>query len=224
MTQCRVVPVAAAVLLGLLAEAAAQGAPAPWPAQPTRPAQAAWPAQAPQQAPAQAPWPAQPAQPAQPGFGAPVAPSGFGAPAAPGGFGAPPPQRGGPPCMAEFAPMKAEAEKRGSLIKAAADRKAERSELCKLFRSFAEAEGKVVKYVTEHQAQCAIPPQAVKQVKANHARTLTFRDKICAEGPVGAQGPSGPGLGEALGARALPTPDAGSRGVFDTMTGNPLIR
>jgi hypothetical protein len=59
----------------------------------------------------------------------------------PGQFGAPPPQQqGAPACMADFAPLRAEAEKRASAIKAGADRKVPRPELCQLFRRFSEAE------------------------------------------------------------------------------------
>src|SRR5689334_20028363 len=50
-----------------------------------------------------------------------------------GGFGAPPQQQE-PPCFKEFVPLRETAEKKGMLIKAAVDRKADRQQVCKLFK------------------------------------------------------------------------------------------
>ena len=71
------------------------------------------------------------------------------APAAPPPGAAPPPMMapppgagpgpgGGqePPCMRDFLPLKEEAQKRGGLIQAAANRKAARQEVCQLFKNF----------------------------------------------------------------------------------------
>jgi hypothetical protein len=160
----------------------------------------------------------------QPGqFGAPP-PGQFGAP--PGQFGAPPQQQGAPPCMAEFGPLRAEAEKRAGAIKTGAERKVPRPELCQLFRRFAEAEAKVIKYVTENQAACGIPPQAISAMKANHTQSMGMQQKICSA-DVGAEGrPRGSGLGEALGVRAVPTPETTTtgKGIFDTLSGSQLAQ
>jgi hypothetical protein len=153
-----------------------------------------------------------------PGMGAP----GMGAPA-----GAPP---GQPPCFNDFMPLRQDAEKRAGAIQAAAKRKAPREEICKLFKNFAEAEIKVVKFVSTNQQQCGIPPQAIEQMKTNHTKTVQTRDKICSGegGPTlgGAPRPSGPGLSEALGTSRLITPNtaAGRSGAFETLTGNALAR
>jgi hypothetical protein len=154
-----------------------------------------------------------------PGMGTP----GMGAPAA-----APP---GQPPCFNDFMPLRQDAEKRAGAIQAAAKRKAPREEICKLFKNFAEAEIKVVKFVSTNQQQCGIPPQAIEQMKTNHTKTVQTRDKICSgEGPAGMAGgpprPSGPGLSEALGTSRLITPNtsAGRSGAFETLTGNALAR
>ena len=56
-------------------------------------------------------------------------------------------------------PLRTEAEKRGKAIQAAAERKAPRPQVCQLFKSFAASEAKVVKFVTENQSQCQIPPR-----------------------------------------------------------------
>lgn len=134
---------------------------------------------------------------------------------------------GAPPCMSDFLPLRQEAETRAAAIKKAADSKAPRPQVCKLFQIFSDAEAKVVAFVEKNQSWCGIPPQAVAQMKANHARTLDTKTKICSAGIAeGPPGPRGPNLGEALGVRALPTPESFSsgQGTFDTLTGNPLTR
>lgn len=146
----------------------------------------------------------------------------------PGAFGAPapaqPPQQ--PPCMSEFVPLRAETEKRGLAIKTAAQKKAPREQLCQLFRHFTESEAKVVKFLSEHQAACGIPAEAVKASKTSHARTMTMQQKICAADGVEGAKPRGPGLGEALGVRAIPTPETTKtgKGIFDTLSGSQLAQ
>ena len=134
-------------------------------------------------------------------------------------------QQGMPPCMAEFAPLRVEAEKRGLAIKTAAQKKVPREQLCQLFRNFIEAETKVVKFLSERQAACGIPPEAVKSSKASHASTVAMQQKICSEG-VEASKPRGPGLGEALGIRGVPTPETtkSGKGIFDTLSGTQLAQ
>jgi hypothetical protein len=140
-------------------------------------------------------------------------------------FAMPGQQQGMPPCMAQFVPLRAEAEKRGAAIKAAAERKAPRDQLCQLFRSFIAAESKVVKFLTDNQAACGIPADAVKSSKAGHSHTVGMQQKICAEG-VEASKPRGPGLGEALGIRGVPTPETtkSGKGIFDTLSGTQLAQ
>ena len=140
-------------------------------------------------------------------------------------FAVPGQQQGVPPCMADFAPLRAEAEKRGAAIKTAAQKKVPREQLCQLFRHFIEAESKVVKFLSERQAACGIPPDAVKASKASHTSTVAMQHKICAEG-VEASKPRGPGLGEALGIRGVPTPETtkSGKGIFDTLSGTQLAQ
>lgn len=134
--------------------------------------------------------------------------------------------QGVPPCVAEFVPLREEAQKRGMAIKAAADRKAPREELCSLFKRFADAEAKVLKYVTVNKAACNIPDQAAVDLKSNHSKTLVMRQRVCATGGPeggGPQRPTGPGLSEALGTQRLPldSPTSG-RGTFDTLSGSAI--
>jgi len=137
----------------------------------------------------------------------------------------PGPSAGMPPCMQQFLPMRAEAEKRAGVLQAGINKKKPPPELCHLFRSFSEAEDKVVKFAVANQAGCGIPPDAVAMMKKNHAKTNEVRDKVCSVAEKPAQ-PQGPNLGEALGFGSLPnaeTTRAGT-GTLDSLSGNPLAR
>jgi hypothetical protein len=150
------------------------------------------------------------------------------APAGAGGFG--PPRAQDPPCFKEFVPLRDAAEQKGLLIKAAVERKADRQEVCKLFKVYAAAESKVMKFITENKEQCQVPQQAVNQMQANHDRTVKTRDQVCAGGPGAAGGPAPPPpqprLSDELGVRNVISPEMTKpgRGTFDTLTGNPLAR
>jgi hypothetical protein len=137
----------------------------------------------------------------------------------------PGPSAGMPPCMQQFLPLRAEAEKRAAGLQAGINKKKGPPEICQLFRSFSEAEGKVVKYAVANQTGCGIPPDAVAMMKKNHAKTNEVRDRVCSVADKPAQ-PAGPNLGEALGFGSLPnaeTTRAGT-GTLDSLSGNPLAR
>jgi hypothetical protein len=135
-----------------------------------------------------------------------------------------PPSGGAPPCYNEILPLRNETEKRGQAIQKAGQRKAPREEVCKLFNSFTAAEAKYVKYAEANAAWCGIPPTAVKQMKANHARSMSIRKQVCST-PVAAK-PRGPSLSDALGTTSVPsaTTTQTGRGTYDSLTGNPLAR
>jgi hypothetical protein len=197
-------------------------------------AQGAFPAPLPGQAGAagSSPFPPVNGAAAAPAFGAAPAP----APFPPGGaspfastpFAAPPTQSGGgDECMKAFLPMRAEAEKRGKLIKAASDRHAPPSEACKLIGNFAQVEVKMIKYVESHAASCGIPPQIAEQLKNGHKGTEAMQQKVCAAAEQLAKGSAGPSLSDVLGsAAALPEVTASKKGggTFDTLNGNALTR
>ena len=132
---------------------------------------------------------------------------------------------GMPPCLQKFLPMRAEAEKRAGALQAGINKKKPPPELCHLFRSFSDAEEKVVSYAVANQAGCAIPLDAVAQMKKNHAKTTEVRDKVCAVAQQPAK-PAGPNLGEALGFGSLPTAETtrAGTGTLDSLSGNPLAR
>src|SRR4051794_17982948 len=69
-----------------------------------------------------------------------------------------------PPCYAQFQPIKAEAEKRGLVLKTAIDKKASREEACTLMKSYSAAEAKVVKFIQDNAQSCGIPHEAAAQM------------------------------------------------------------
>lgn len=212
----------------LSAPAGFASAQSPWPESPTpqaAPAAASpWPSSPTQEAPAgAAPWPSSPVAPQT---AVPGGPGGFspfgGAPSAPGGF-ARPQQRD---CNSEFMPLRQDAEKRAGAIKAAAAKKSQPA-LCSAFRSFAAAEAKMVKYVTDNSASCGIPADAAKSMKANHTKTVEMRDRVCSAN-AGPAAPRAPSLSDALGTSRLPdtsNPQTNKGGgTFNTLTGNAIAR
>ena len=138
----------------------------------------------------------------------------------------PPQQQQLPPCVKEFTPLKAEAEKRGLAVKAATEKKekASREEICALIKRYSDAEAQLVKFIKDNTAKCGIPGEAAVQMKANHSRTLKSVNAVCST--AGAAKPAGPGLSEALGTTRSGTLDplAPNNGTLDTLTGNVLSR
>jgi hypothetical protein len=131
--------------------------------------------------------------------------------------GAPP--GGASPC-AQFAPLNVSAREKGEAIGAAQKRHADRKEMCTLVSTFAVAEGAVIKFLETNQTWCGVPADAIKMAKANHEKTLKFRDLACAPAPT----PKIPTLSDAIGTPKLDTGKntKTGHGTFDTLTGNPL--
>jgi hypothetical protein len=147
-------------------------------------------------------------------------------PSGPGPGAGPPGAQNLPPCLANFLPLRNEAEKRAGVLQAGIKHKKPRPEICQLFKHFSEAEEKAVNYAAANMVPCGIPADAVASMKKNHAKTVDIRDKVCSA-DVGAAGPVGPNLGEALGTRGtLPNPETtrSGTGTLDTLSGNPLAR
>jgi hypothetical protein len=145
--------------------------------------------------------------------------------------GPPPPSQAGPAdaCMNAFMPLRAEAEKRGKLIKAASDRHAPPDEACKLIGNFSVAEVKMINYVEGHSAKCGIPPQVGDQLRAGHKNTEKMQKQVCNVAQQMQQHavPAGPSLSEVLGSAAsVPEATTTKKGgsTFDTLNGNVLTR
>jgi hypothetical protein len=147
-----------------------------------------------------------------------------------GGFGAPQGPTSGPSeaCMKGFVPLREEAEKRGKMIKAASDRKAQPDEACKLIASFGQAEVKMIKYVEANAQKCGIPAQIGDQLKAGHKNTEALQQKVCGVAQQMAQqkAMAAPSLSEALGSISAPEAQSTKKGgsTFDTLNGNVLSR
>jgi hypothetical protein len=83
-------------------------------------------------------------------------------------------------CMNGFAPLRAEAEQRGKLIKDASARHARPDEACKLIGSFAQSEIKMIKYIEANTANCGISPEIADRLRAGHRNTEAMQNKVCA--------------------------------------------
>ena len=70
-------------------------------------------------------------------------------------FGAPPqPQQGPPPACEKLMGYRDETTKHGQALQAAGQKKAQPDEVCKLFKAFLTAEGKMLKGLEENSATC----------------------------------------------------------------------
>jgi hypothetical protein len=127
-----------------------------------------------------------------------------------------------PPCVQEFMKLRTDAEHKALAIKTANEHKATAQEACRLFKIFSAAEAKLIKYATDNNVWCGIPPEAMAQMKQGHAHTEEIRTKVCQIAAAPPR-PAGPSLSDALSA---PVPDANNiktgRGTYDTLTGSPL--
>jgi hypothetical protein len=134
-----------------------------------------------------------------------------------------------PPCFKDFAPLKADAEKRGLILKRAMEsKKASREEACSMIKAYSAAEAKIIKFIQNNAQSCGIPQQAATVMKTNHERTLQSQHQICTVSAAGAARPTGPGLSETLGTTRAPgmtiDPLAPQSGTYDTLTGNVLTK
>ena len=125
------------------------------------------------------------------------------------------------PC-AEFVPLTEVAKKRGEAIGAAQKRHPDRKEMCTLVSQFSVAEAAVVKFLETNQTWCGVPPEAVKNAKASHEKTMKFKEVVCAPAPQ----PKIPTLSDAINTPKLDTAKntKTGHGTFDTLTGNPLAK
>ncbi|HEY7662756.1 MAG TPA: hypothetical protein VH934_06510 [Xanthobacteraceae bacterium] len=145
-------------------------------------------------------------------------------PGTPGGFGAP---QEPPPACKQLLSTRDEAAKYGQAIHTASQKKAPPEELCKLFKNFLAAEGKMVKGLEENSALCGVPSDILKQIKLSHSKAAQVGKQVCEAAAQGPR-PSGPSLSDALGTTPMvpdaSTPTKKGQGTFDTLTGSPLAR
>jgi hypothetical protein len=139
-------------------------------------------------------------------------------------FGAP---QQPPPACQELLSFREEAGRHGQALQEASKKKVGPEQLCKLFKLFLAAEGKMIKGLEERQAMCGVPAEAIKQVKAGHSHASTMGKQVCDAAAAGPR-PAGPSLSEVLGSTpVVPDPSSGTKrgaGTFDTLEGSPLMR
>src|SRR5262245_60689894 len=92
-------------------------------------------------------------------------------------FGPAPQQE--PPCAADFAKLRDDAEKKALAIRAASERKASPKEACQLFNAFVTAQSKMLKYASDNAAWCGIPNQVTASIKEGITKTSEIRTKVC---------------------------------------------
>jgi hypothetical protein len=118
--------------------------------------------------------------------------------------------------------LRDDAAAKASVVQTTGKRHADRQEMCTVVTRFAAAETLVVNFLEKNKTLCGVPDQALSASKTNHAKTIEFREKVCAEGPK----PKAPTLSDAIGTPSLDTGKntKTGRGTLDTLTGNPLAR
>jgi hypothetical protein len=126
------------------------------------------------------------------------------------------------PQCAAFQGLSEAASKKAAAVQTAMKAKAERKEICTLMTTFVAAEAQVVKFLTDNQTWCGVPPQVIAGSKASHERSVKFQTAACAEGAPERKAPT---LSDAI---QTPKVDSASNtktgkgGAFDTLMGNPL--
>jgi hypothetical protein len=125
------------------------------------------------------------------------------------------------PCD-QFLPLNATARQRGEAIGAAQKRHPDRKEMCTLVSQFFVAEAAVLKFMETNQSWCGVPPEAIKAAQTSHAKTLKFKEMLCAPAPQ----PKIPTLSDAIGTPKLDTGKntKTGHGTLDTLMGNPLAQ
>jgi hypothetical protein len=98
-------------------------------------------------------------------------------------------------CMERFPALRAEAEKRGQLIRTASNRHAPPDEACRLIANFGRSEIAMIKYVESHATKCGVQTQLADQLRNAHRNTEVVQNRICTSaqqlqvrGPVGPTG------------------------------------
>jgi hypothetical protein len=125
----------------------------------------------------------------------------------------------------DFVKLSEDAKAKAALVQAGGQKHIDRAAMCAVVTRFTAAETLVVKFLEDNKTWCGIPDAAITASKANHEKTLKFRDTVCAEGPAK---PKPPTLSDAIGTPTLDTAKntqtGKNAGTFDTLTGNPLAK
>jgi hypothetical protein len=130
-----------------------------------------------------------------------------------------------PPASVEcgrFQPLQIDTQKKADIVMAAMKAKVDRKQICALMNTFVAAEALTVKFLQDNGTWCGVPQQAVVLSRANHEKSLKFRESACNDdGPH----PKAPSLSDAIKTPAVDSAantKTGRFGTFDSLTGNPL--
>jgi hypothetical protein len=131
------------------------------------------------------------------------------------------PAQAAPQCN-DFLKLRANAQQKALLVKTAGEHKGDRKGMCTALQVFSLAEEAALKFLESNMVWCGIPEQVIAEAKANHEKTVKFRDNVCNAPP----GPKPPTLSDAI---STPSVDTGKNtktgeGTFDTLMGNPLAK
>jgi hypothetical protein len=83
-------------------------------------------------------------------------------------------------CVAEFARLRVDVQKKGLAAKAAGERKASREEMCQHITAYSSVESKWVQFTESNVTLCGIPADVLQTLKDVHRNTEQTRNKICA--------------------------------------------
>lgn len=133
-------------------------------------------------------------------------------------------------CQSDVVSIRGELEQKGKALQAVMGKKQNDPQvLCPLFRAYAAAESKWVKFLADNKDWCQIPAQAIDQASASNKKTVEIRNRVCdaaANGgaPAGAAKPPPQGsMSSALGiTTGYSINSEKNSGVFGTLNGNAL--
>jgi hypothetical protein len=95
-------------------------------------------------------------------------------------------------CKKDYLALRADAEKRGQLIRAASERHAPPEDVCRLITDYGQSEIAMIRYLESRVTICAIAAQMIEQSKSAHKTTEAMERKVCAltqkRGPPGPTG------------------------------------
>lgn len=131
-------------------------------------------------------------------------------------------------CQSDATSARSDLEAKGKALQAASKRQAPPQELCGLFKAYATAEAKWVKFLTDNKDWCQIPSEIADKARASNKQSSAMRDRICqvAASGVAPGGPPKPpaqgSISSALGITTGYNLGQSPKGVFDTLNGNAL--
>lgn len=92
-------------------------------------------------------------------------------------FGAAP--AGPPPACQQLLTLRDEMQKHGQALQAAGQKKAAPKDLCRLFKTYLAAGGRMAEALEEGAATCGVPAEVPNQIRAQQAKESQIAKQIC---------------------------------------------